>query len=340
MAAERTITLPATVPETLPETVPETVPETLAHGDPADIDPGWRSVELVGRGTTFACDQPGPSPDAPTVVLLHGWTATGSLNWTRTIAALSEHYRVIALDHRGHGRGIRSDEPFTLEDCADDAVSLIDALGVRNAIFVGYSMGGPIAQLIWRRHRDRVTGLVLCATAADFTTTPDHWPLVRALAEMRRVIPRSLRLQVARPLVGGLVPDPEIRNEVLDAIRSHQERSIDEAGQEIRRFRSTSWIGEIDVPVVVIVTERDRLVRPALQRQLAELIPGARLIEIDAPHLAAFTRPDLTAGAVAAACDAIVAPVASTPRRRFGDRVKQLFRGRRRRPRSRGARRR
>jgi diacylglycerol O-acyltransferase len=202
---------------------------------------------------------------------------------------------------------------------------------VRKAIFVGYSMGGPIAQLVWLRHRDRVIGLVLCATAADFTTTPEHWPLVRALAEIRRRIPRSVRLQVARPLLGGLVPDPEIRSELLGAISSHHEQTIDEAGLEIRRFRSTNWIGEVDVPVVVIVTERDRLVRPALQRQLAESIPGAQTIEIDAPHLAAFTRPDLTADAVTAACDAIVVPVAAPPRRRFGDRVKRAFRGRRRR---------
>ena len=53
------------------------------------------------------------------------------------------------------------------------------------ATFVGYSMGGPIAQLIWRRHPDRVAGLVLCATAADFTMTPERWPIVWALDEVQ-----------------------------------------------------------------------------------------------------------------------------------------------------------
>ena len=330
MAEERTITLPDPFPDTLQETLPDTLPDQQERPDPTAGGTGWRGVELVGRGTTYACDEPGPSPEAPTVVLLHGLTATGSLNWTRTIAALREHYRVIALDHRGHGRGIRSDEPFTLESCADDAVALLDVLGVRKAIFVGYSMGGPIAQLVWLRHRDRVTGLVLCATAADFTTTPDHWPLVRMLAEIRRAVPRSLRLQVARPFLGGFVPDPAIRDELFRAMSSHEERSIEEAGQEIRRFRSTGWIGEVDVPVVVVVTERDRLVRPALQRQLAASIPGARVIVIDAAHLAAFTRPDLTVSAVAAACDAIVSPVPTTPGRRFDERLARFMRGRRR----------
>ncbi|HEX4982878.1 MAG TPA: alpha/beta fold hydrolase, partial [Ilumatobacteraceae bacterium] len=120
MAEDRTITLPDTLPEALPDTMAgEQESGEQGSGErerygPAGSAVGWRSVELVGRGTTFACDEPGPSPEAPTVVLLHGWTATGSLNWTRTIAELTEHYRVIALDHRGHGRGIRSDEPFTL----------------------------------------------------------------------------------------------------------------------------------------------------------------------------------------------------------------------------------
>jgi 3-oxoadipate enol-lactonase len=310
---------------------------TSSAGEPeraTDGPAGWKTIELLGRGTTFAFDRPGPSPEAPTVVLLHGLTATGSLNWTPTIGALGERYRVIALDHRGHGRGIRSEGPFTLEDCADDAVALIDALGVAQAIFVGYSMGGPIAQLVWRRHRDRVSGLVFCATAADFTTTPDHWPLVRALEKVRRLthlIPRSIRLQAARPVIGGLVSDPALRNEVLGAMNSHEERSIHEAERAIRGFRSTDWIGDVDVPVVVVVTERDRLVRPALQRQLASAIPGARTIEIDAAHLAAFTRPELTANAIVAACDAIGRPYATTPHRRFGERVRRLLhrRGRR-----------
>jgi 3-oxoadipate enol-lactonase len=328
-----------TFSETTPDTSIAASPGDPRRPDATDSGAGWRSVELVGRGTTYAFDQAGPSLESPTVVLLHGLTATGSLNWTSTIATLGERYRVIALDHRGHGRGIRSEDPFRLEDCADDVVALIDALGVRKAIFVGYSMGGPIAQLVWRRHRDRVTGLVLCATAADFTTTPDHWPLVRALEKVRRVtqmVPRSIRLRAARPFLGGLVSDPALRNEVLVAMSSHEERTIHEAEQEIRRFRSTSWIGEIDVPVVVVTTRRDRMVRPALQRQMAELIPGARTIEIDAAHLAAFTKPDLVANAVASACDSIARPDTPAPRRGFGKRVRRLFRRRGRQRRSRG----
>ncbi len=82
------------------------------------------------RGNTWIRELHGPSPDAPTVVLLHGLGATGALNWFPAFGALARHFRVVAMDHRGHGRGIRSRRPFRLEDCADDVAALIDELGV------------------------------------------------------------------------------------------------------------------------------------------------------------------------------------------------------------------
>ena len=81
-------------------------------------------------------------------MLLHGWTATADLNWFMCYEQLGEHFRVIALDHRGHGRGIRTKRQFKLSDCADDAAALADQLGIEKFIPVGYSMGGTVAQLV------------------------------------------------------------------------------------------------------------------------------------------------------------------------------------------------
>src|SRR4029079_9382033 len=136
--------------------------ETVAAGPRSQpIVPQGRRVALPGRGTTFIRELPGP-PGAPTVLLLHGLMATGGLNWLQTFEPLSQHFRVVAVDHRGQGRGIRSWRRFRLADCADDAAALLEVLGIDEAIAVGYSMGGPIASLLWRRHPDRVAGLVLC----------------------------------------------------------------------------------------------------------------------------------------------------------------------------------
>ena len=138
--------------------------------------PAGRYVALPGRGRTFVRELPGPD-GAPTVVLLHGWTTTAALNWSSSFGPLSRHFRVIALDHRGHGRGLRSSSPFRLEDCADDVAALLDSLGIERCIAAGYSMGGPIAQLLRRRHPGLVGGLVLCATSASFHGTRREWLL-------------------------------------------------------------------------------------------------------------------------------------------------------------------
>ncbi|MGV3760288.1 MAG: alpha/beta fold hydrolase, partial [Actinomycetota bacterium] len=108
-------------------------------------------LELPGRGTTFVRHHPAP-PGAPTVLLLHGIGVTADANWFTAYPALAERYGVVALDHRGHGRGIRTRRPFRLTDCADDAAALLDVLGDTGPVIAcGYSMGGPVAQLLWRR---------------------------------------------------------------------------------------------------------------------------------------------------------------------------------------------
>ena len=82
--------------------------------------------------------------------------------------------RELRLDHRGHGQGIKSRSSFRLEDCADDVVALADTLGINTFIPVGYSMGGTIAQLIWKQHVHRVSGLVLCSTAPIFAKSREE----------------------------------------------------------------------------------------------------------------------------------------------------------------------
>src|SRR5262245_23993383 len=106
--------------------------------------PVGRVIALAGRGDSWILEMPGP-PGAPVVLLLHGLGATAALNWHAVFDALGRHYRVIAVDHRGHGRGIRLRGRFRLADCADDAAALLAALGIEHAIAVGYSMGGPVA---------------------------------------------------------------------------------------------------------------------------------------------------------------------------------------------------
>ena len=275
----------------------------------------WRPIELPGRGTTFVCDLPGPSPHSPTVVMLHGLGATGALNWSHGLGVLNERFRVVALDHRGHGRGIDADGPFTLEDCADDAVALADVLGVERAIFVGYSMGGPIAQLVWHRHAERVRGLVLCATSAEFCSPAERWAVVRALEEVHRttrLIPRPLVVEGTRAALAGIV-GAEQRQDLLDALRGHDPLAVRDAAQAVLSFSSADWIGDVSVPTAVVVTERDHLVPTARQRELAARIPGASVVALDGNHMVFLTEPEALAAAVLVACRAVSAAAPTVP---------------------------
>jgi len=78
-----------------------------------------RYIDIPGRGPMLFHEVRGPD-GAPTVLLLHGLAATGRLNWFTSLATLSERYNVLVVDHRGHGRGIRTHH-FRLADCADAA---------------------------------------------------------------------------------------------------------------------------------------------------------------------------------------------------------------------------
>src|SRR3954452_4506595 len=135
----------------------------------ARIPPG-RMVELPGRGSTYVTDTPGPSPESPTIVLLHALGCTGLLTWYPSVGPLSRRFRVVTLDLRWHGRGIASEE-FSLVDCADDVGALLDVLELDEVIVAGYSMGSIVAQRVWRQHGSRIRGLVLCATTDRFQMT-------------------------------------------------------------------------------------------------------------------------------------------------------------------------
>jgi len=100
-------------------------------------------------------------------MLIHGVACTAELNWGKVFAPLARHFRVVAADLRGHGDGIRAGSRFRLEDCADDIAALAGVLGIGRFAAVGYSMGGMVAQLLYRRHASLLSGLVLCSTAGN-----------------------------------------------------------------------------------------------------------------------------------------------------------------------------
>lgn len=260
------------------------------------LPPGGRVI-LPGRGTTFVRTIDGP-PGAPTVLLLHGWIASGGLNWLSAFGPLAQRYRVVAPDMRGHGRGIRTRRRFRLADCADDMAALLAHLDADPAIVVGYSMGGPIAQLLWRRHPDAVAGLVLCATSYRFVTGARERFIFSSMMATAASTTRAGQLlsrvpvaSVRRLAPGGSGARPSSLPAWAAAeMRRHDVVKIMEAGQAIGSYNARRWIGEVDVPTTVLVTERDRAISPGEQRKLATTIPDAVVHSVDDGHMACTKR--------------------------------------------------
>lgn len=270
-------------------------------------------MTLPGRGTTFVRELAGP-PGAQTVILLHGWTVTADLNWFATYAPLARRFRVLALDQRGHGRGIRSWRPFRLEDCADDVAALAQVTGTDQAIIVGYSMGGPVAQLVWRRHPELVEGLVLCATSARFVRDPGERLLfasMMGLSVAARLAPAGLSRQVAGSFTRRRLDGTSLGWAVAELDRNDP-AAVLQAGAAIGSYDAQAWIGSIDVPTAVILTTEDRVVDPLHQASLASAIPGATVHPVVGDHGVCAAQPRAFVPTLVEACE-LVARRASQP---------------------------
>lgn len=269
-------------------------------------------VRVEDRGEFFVRRHQHPDPTRPTVVLLHGWTASADLQFFTAYAALAERCSFVGIDHRGHGRGLRtSGGSFSIEDAADDAIAVARALGIERAILLGYSMGGPIALTACRRHPEAVTGLIVQATALEWRATFRERFIWRWLPMLGAALrswwyPRYVRRGLPR-----LVPDDHplsaYRHWLLGELERGDPHAIIQAGRALATFDARPWAGTLGVPAAMLVTTRDRLVRPAKQRTLARTLQ-ATVVEVAGDHLVPWEQPDVFAAATAE----LVATVAAT----------------------------
>ena len=262
--------------------------------------PEGHTLVVPGRGEVFYRYHRHADPNAPIVMLLHGWTASGDLQFFTAYEALAAQFSFITLDHRGHGRGLRLEKPFELEDVADDAAMLLESLGVAPVVVVGYSMGGPIGMLLTRRHPHLVRGIVMEATALEWCSSRIdrvRWktvriigPLLRSVAYqrwlsngIRRILGRGHPLQSYVPWLSG-------------EMRRNDPQSVVQAGQALSRYDSRPWAADLGKPSAALITTRDHLVKPHKQRALAAAL-GAEVRELSGDHLSAWVHPNEFAAA-------------------------------------------
>lgn len=244
-----------------------------------------------------------PVDDPQTLLMIMGLAGSGAM-WFRLLPHISRGHRAIVFDNRGTGDSSRATTSLTMETMARDAVAVLDAAGVEQAHVLGASMGGMIAQHVALDHRARVRSLILACTTAGGRHESPNVRLTAASLLRPWIGPARTFALVAPALYSPrtLAGAPE---------RIEEDRGIRAAdrvgaltpilqGAAIARHNTTARLQELEgLPVLVLHGLDDRLVPPAHGRELASLIPGARLVEIpDTGHLIATDSEDAVAEAV------------------------------------------
>jgi len=281
---------------------------SIKIGSTIDVPPllPGQIVSLPGRGEIFVRHHQHDDPNAPTVLLLHGWTASSDVNFFTAYETLSQAYSIIGVDHRGHGRGLRPNRPFSLEDCADDAAAVVRSLGVKSVVAVGYSMGGPITLLLWQRHRDLVKGMVLQATSLEWSGSRKERFGWKFIIPMSRLFsrPRLMRWGIKRIIPRG----HEMARYVpwlMGEMRRNDAWMIAEAGMAISKFDARGFAHTVDVPAGFVLTTKDRSVPPEKQAALAAAL-RATVVEFHADHMGTLQQPREYAAAMRESVDAVI----------------------------------
>lgn len=233
------------------------------------------------------------------LVLVHGWSGSSAV-FAETIENLSQDYRVLAPDLRGHGNS-DGGEGYALGDFAADLRLWMEALDLRDASLLGWSLGGQTVMAAFPSLRPRVRRLLLVGTTPRFTAC-DGWShalpegQVRAMArDLRRnylktmgdffslqfageEIPRDrFRAIVDFAVREGRLPDPEVALAALETLREADQRPE---------------LSEIDPPVLVVHGDRDRIVPHGAGSYLAAHLPNANLATVSgAGHAPFLSRP-------------------------------------------------
>jgi pimeloyl-ACP methyl ester carboxylesterase len=237
--------------------------------------------------------QYGVEGTGPAVLLLQGVGLVGE-GWRPQVDGLRDRFRLVFPDHRGIGGSTIPDGQVTIEAMADDALAVMDGLGLDRFHVAGHSMGGVIAQAIALRAPERVRSLALLCTFARGRQGATLTPAMLLTALRMRIGTRAMRrrafLEIVMPPGYLTQVDCARLAEALRPLFGHdlaeQPRIAFTQVRAMARFDAYERLGALaPIPTFVMSADGDRIARPAFGRELAAAIPSARYVEIaDAAH--------------------------------------------------------
>jgi pimeloyl-ACP methyl ester carboxylesterase len=218
----------------------------------------------------------------PPLILIRG-LGSSAAHWHAQIPVLSDHFTVIAFDHRGIGRSPQATtDGCSIESMAADTLSLMDALGFCRAHVLGVSMGGMIAQEIAITHPERVLGLVLASTHCGGCRAVRPDP--RVVDHIRQWVETGKPQDFEMALTCFFSPKTcQCHPDIIDRFRETSRRfgpvgnTLALQWQAITAHDAGERLGRIDTPTLVIIGSHDILVPPENAEILKDLIPDARI---------------------------------------------------------------
>lgn len=254
---------------------------------------GVKRITAAGIGMAYALDGPA---EAPVVALANSLASDMSI-WDALVPSLTDRYRVLRYDLRGHGGSEASTGDYSIPLLGDDFIALLDALGIGRVHLVGLSIGGMIAQYVAATAPERVQSLVLCATASE--GTPGIWEPRIAVARRDGLSPL-----VDATLSRWFTPGTRARRADLVAATGRMilATSVDGyagCSAALRDLHLTPLLGAIRSPTLLIAGDEDVSTSPASMEALRQKIGNARLVVLaEAAHMLPLERPTELAGLI------------------------------------------
>jgi 3-oxoadipate enol-lactonase len=243
------------------------------------------SVKTNGVDTAYRFDGPANFPSDSRVILMSNSLMSNYTMWDWTVPALADKYRVLRYDTRGHGQSGTTPGPYTMNQLADDAVALLDALGIAKVHFIGLSMGGMIGQQLGARYADRIHSLSLCDTASE-TSTRGLWEERLAIAREKGaagLVDGTIQRWFTAPFIKRAPQDIE---KVRKMILGTGAEGYIGCGNAIRDMAQTTMLLKIKAPTLVLTGRQDMATTVEQATVIHRVIEGSQMVVIeDAAHL-------------------------------------------------------
>ncbi len=240
--------------------------------------------------------------DGAPLLFIHGFPLDHTM-WREQLRPLSRTHRVIAPDLRGFGRSGVTPGKVTMKQYADDLVTLLDHLEIRLPVTLcALSMGGYIAWPFFRNYRERLERLILCDTKAASDTETACENRLRLADQVLLDGTASLAENMPTKLFSPrtLETQPELVEDLRKVIRSASPEGVSAALLGMAgRPDVTAWLGQIDVPTLLIVGRDDQITTMEEMRGMSQAIAESTFVIIDdAGHMAPLEAPEAVNAAI------------------------------------------